>query len=167
MLSLPDTLRLSRGDSTRLGKQRQRWHPRVSDLEIQFIRAYPRSTEMIQYESASFGRGSWRFLMDFWWDLMVRPHVIGHGTIHIHILLSRIEDLSYHDMQQRVFESCGGILLGWRDFSKYHPELNPNPKHQTIEWDDSQAAFQQNFKFVFDFCGGWKSWLWRTYRTVR
>ena len=57
-------------------------------------------------------------------------------------------------MQQRVFESCGGILLGWRDFSKYHPELNPNLKHQTIEWDDSQAAFQQNLKFVLDFLEG-------------
>jgi len=54
-----------------------------------------------------------------------------------------IEDLSYHDMQQRVFESCGGILLGWRDFSKYHPELNPNLKHQIIEWDD-----MSNFELI-------------------
>lgn len=62
--------------------------------------------------------------------------------------LSRIEDLSYHDMQQRVFESCGGILLGWRDFSKYHPELNPNLKHQINEWDDSQAALVQNMCLI-------------------
>eukprot|EP00434_Breviolum_minutum_P014721 symbB.v1.2.012980.t2/scaffold908.1/size153097/13 len=54
-----------------------------------------------------------------------------------------IEDLSYHDMQQRVFESCGGILLGWRDFSKYHPELNPNLKHQINEWDD-----MSNFELI-------------------
>lgn len=67
--------------------------------------------------------------------------------------LSRIEDLSYHDMQQRVFESCGGILLGWRDFSKYHPELNPNLKHQINEWDDSQAALVQNMCLIFF---GWK-----------
>lgn len=80
--------------------------------------------------------------------------------------LSRIEDLSYHDMQQRVFESCGGILLGWRDFSKYHPELNPNLKHQINEWDDSQAALVQNMCLI-SWGGGVKTWLRRAYRRVR
>lgn len=49
----------------------------------------------------------------------------------------RIEDLTYHDLQRRVWNSCSGILLGWRDFSKYHPELNPELKDQAMEWDDA------------------------------
>ena len=34
----------------------------------------------------------------------------------------RIEDLSYHQLQRRVWNSCKGVLLGWRDFTKFHPE---------------------------------------------
>lgn len=62
---------------------------------------------------------------------------IGFVTVApINHYVTGIEDLSYHQLQRRVWNSCKGVLLGWRDFSKYHPELNPDQKDEVIEWDD-------------------------------
>lgn len=47
-----------------------------------------------------------------------------------------IEDVSFYEMQRRVFQSCRGILLGWRDFADRYPKLNPERKDQQIEWED-------------------------------
>eukprot|EP00435_Cladocopium_sp_Y103_P010207 s2926_g2.t1 len=71
---------------------------------------------------------------------------IGFVTVApINQYITGIEDLSYHQLQQRVWNSCKGVLLGWRDFSKYHPELNPDQKDQVIEWDD-MSNFEQNIR---------------------
>lgn len=62
---------------------------------------------------------------------------IGFVTVApIHHYVTGIEDLSYHQLQRRVWNSCKGVLLGWRDFTKFHPELNPDQKDEVIEWDD-------------------------------
>lgn len=50
--------------------------------------------------------------------------------------VTSIEDLSFYDLQLRVLATCGGILLGWRDFSERYPQLNPDRKHEIREWSD-------------------------------
>jgi len=50
--------------------------------------------------------------------------------------VTSIEDLSFFDMQKRIFATCGGILLGWRDFADRYPTLNPKEKHVKLEWPD-------------------------------
>ncbi|CAE7374080.1 unnamed protein product [Symbiodinium natans] len=50
--------------------------------------------------------------------------------------VTSIEDLSFYDLQLRVLATCGGILLGWRDFSERYPVLNPQRKHEVMEWTD-------------------------------
>ncbi|CAJ1435116.1 unnamed protein product [Effrenium voratum] len=47
-----------------------------------------------------------------------------------------IEDLSFYEMHDRVFQTCGGVLLGWRDFAERYPQLNPPDKAETLEWAD-------------------------------
>eukprot|EP00931_Biecheleriopsis_adriatica_P074407 TRINITY_DN48469_c0_g1_i1.p1 TRINITY_DN48469_c0_g1~~TRINITY_DN48469_c0_g1_i1.p1 ORF type:complete len:804 (+),score=110.32 TRINITY_DN48469_c0_g1_i1:63-2414(+) len=49
------------------------------------------------------------------------------------------EDLSYFDLQERVFASCNGILLGWRRSNKRHSELNPEDKHDFHTWSKASG----------------------------
>lgn len=46
-----------------------------------------------------------------------------------------VESLSYRELQGRVWDSYGGILLGWRRSNERYPVLNPKLKSKRVDWN--------------------------------
>mmetsp|Transcript_67622 Transcript_67622/g.187542 ORF Transcript_67622/g.187542 Transcript_67622/m.187542 type:complete len:134 (+) Transcript_67622:646-1047(+) len=58
-------------------------------------------------------------------------HVV---ALPIGIYVQGEETLSYYDLHARVWQACGGVLLGWQREGSRYPDLNPQPKASCLEW---------------------------------
>jgi len=59
------------------------------------------------------------------------------GTIvaaSMHVFINDTEELHFLELRSRVWEICGGILLGWRRMSCRYPDLNPRNKEERLIW---------------------------------
>jgi len=52
-------------------------------------------------------------------------------------LLHGTENLSYSELQRRVWDAQGGILLGWRRTHERYPVLNPKDKTARVAWSEN------------------------------
>mmetsp|Transcript_47335 Transcript_47335/g.135729 ORF Transcript_47335/g.135729 Transcript_47335/m.135729 type:complete len:905 (+) Transcript_47335:31-2745(+) len=52
----------------------------------------------------------------------------------MHGFIKDTEELNFLELRSRVWETCGGILLGWRRMSCRYPDLNPRNKEERLIW---------------------------------
>jgi len=67
---------------------------------------------------------------------LMDPHSgAGHiCSVPIKNVVQGMEELSFADLHARVWQACGGILLGWKRALDRYPELNPVDKNRPYEW---------------------------------
>lgn len=77
-------------------------------------------------------------IYNIWKELLEPGSTCGHiAAIRAREYVRGTEDLSFYDLHSRVWNAGGAILLGWRQFRKRYPELNPADKDKTSLWSDA------------------------------